>query len=177
MKCRFFSTILILAASAGACSPSFEADLPDVEVTQRDLKIPAALSPVAAADVSVRAAFTLSSSDTAQAKYVNSNVLVHAMRITPTDSQTRLDCIHSASLTVAVDGRQETTIPVAKYDRDPNATPSSDIEVSMPAPVDVTAVWSADKTVVELQVTGQLPTQDWTVDLTLNLSGKITYKY
>jgi hypothetical protein len=46
----------------------------------------------------------------------------------------------------------------------------------MPAPIDITALWSADKTVIELQMAGQLPEQDWTVDVTLTLSGKIKYE-
>jgi hypothetical protein len=36
---------------------------------------------------------------------------------------------------------------------------------------------SADKTVIELQMAGQLPEQDWTVDVTLTLSGKIKYEF
>jgi hypothetical protein len=62
------------------------------------------------------------------------------------------------------------------YERNEEAPSSSVIDVSIPAPVDITTVWSADKTVIELQLAGQLPEQDWTVDVTLNLSGKITYK-
>jgi hypothetical protein len=31
--------------------------------------------------------------------------------------------------------------------------------------------------VIELQAAGQLPEQDWTVDVSLNLSGNITYKF
>jgi hypothetical protein len=47
----------------------------------------------------------------------------------------------------------------------------------MPAPVDITTLWSADKAVIELQMAGQLPEQDWTVDVTLKLSGRITYEF
>ena len=54
---------------------------------------------------------------------------------------------------------------------------SSDIDVSISAPIDITALWSADQAVIELQVEGQLPERDWTVDLTLRLSGKMTYDF
>ena len=47
----------------------------------------------------------------------------------------------------------------------------------MPTPVDITALWSADQTVIELAVAGQLPEQDWTVDVALKLTGKIAYNY
>jgi hypothetical protein len=45
----------------------------------------------------------------------------------------------------------------------------------MATSIDITTLWSADQAVIELQVAGQLPEQDWTVDLTLILSGKMTY--
>jgi hypothetical protein len=61
------------------------------------------------------------------------------------------------------------------YERNEEAPSSSVIDVNIPAPVDIATVWSADKTVIELQMAGQLPEQDWTVDVTLNLSGKISY--
>jgi hypothetical protein len=47
----------------------------------------------------------------------------------------------------------------------------------MSAPIDITALWSTDQAVIELQVAGQLPEQDWTVDLTLRLSGKMAYDF
>jgi hypothetical protein len=62
------------------------------------------------------------------------------------------------------------------YERGEETPDGSVIDVSIPAPVNITTVWSADETVIELQMAGQLPEQDWTVDVTLNLSGKITYK-
>jgi hypothetical protein len=46
----------------------------------------------------------------------------------------------------------------------------------MSAPVDITAPWSPDNTIFEVQISRQLPEQDWTVDATLKLSGKIAYK-
>jgi hypothetical protein len=63
------------------------------------------------------------------------------------------------------------------YDRAADAPAGSAIQVDMPAPVDITTAWTADTTIVELDVAGQLPTQDWTIDVTLKLSGRIAYKY
>jgi len=59
------------------------------------------------------------------------------------------------------------------YERNEEAPSSSVIDVNIPAPVDIATVWSADETVIELQLAGQLPQQDWTVDVTLNLSARL----
>jgi len=47
----------------------------------------------------------------------------------------------------------------------------------MPKPIDITLLWSAAATVIELQMAGRLPEQDWSVDVTLKLGGEITYKF
>ncbi len=62
-----------MAALTGACSPSFEADLSEVEITQRGLTVPAPPAAMATGIVSMPGTFTLSSSDTAWAKRMNSN--------------------------------------------------------------------------------------------------------
>ena len=70
----------VLAALTGACSPSFEADLPDVEITQRGLKMAGVPGAALLGDTSATSSFTFSSS--AWAKRMNSEILVHKVTIT-----------------------------------------------------------------------------------------------
>ena len=106
---------------------------------------------------------------------MGSDVCVRQVRIAASGSQSNLDFIDFAHVTVANPASQEGTTEIVSYDRSQAASTSA-IDVSMPAPIDITALWSADKTVIELQMAGQLPEQDWTVDVTLILSGKIRYE-
>ena len=71
----------------------------------------------------------------------------------------------------------ESTTEIASYVRSVDAQSSSSIEGTRPAPVDVTSLWSADPIVISLRATGQLPEQDWIVDVTLKFSGDITYDF
>ena len=80
-------------------------------------------------------------------------------------------------MTVSALGHPETAIEIMNYDRGPDAPSGSAIEVDIPGPSDITIPWTADQTVFDFQVAGQLPSQNWTIDVTLKLSGKITYKY
>jgi hypothetical protein len=173
MTSRLFSTIPLLAALASACS--FEADLPEVQVTQRGLKMPGAPGTAQVGEVSVTGSYTLSSCNTASVKRMGSDVLVRQVRIAASDSQPSLDFIDFAHVTMTNPASQESTTEIMSYDRSQTAS-TSVIDVNMPAPIDITALWSADKTVIELQAAGQLPEQDWTVDVTLTLSGKIKYE-
>jgi hypothetical protein len=174
MTSRLFSTIPLLAALASACS--FEADLPEVQVTQRGLKMPGVPGAARVGEVSVTGSYTLSSRNTASVKRMGSDVLVRQVRIAASGSQPNLDFIDLAHVTMANPASQESTTEIMSYDRSQTAS-TSVIDVSMPAPIDITALWSADKTVIGLQMAGQLPEQDWTVDVTLTLSGKIKYEF
>jgi hypothetical protein len=173
MTFRLVSTISLLAALASACS--FEADLPEVQVTQRGLKMPGTPGAAGVGEVSVTGSYTLSSGNTASIKRMGSDVLVRQVRIAASDGQPNLDFIDFAHVTMANPASQQSTTEIMSYDRSQTAS-TSVIDVSMPAPVDITALWPADKTVIELQMAGQLPEQDWTVDVTLTLSGKIKYE-
>jgi hypothetical protein len=173
MKLRLF--VPVLAALTGGCSPSFEADLPDVEITQHGLKMAGVPGAAVVGDTSVTSSFTLSPST--WAKRMNSEIFVHRATITDSDSLANLNFIKSARVTAAVSALSEGTTPIMDYERSVDAPSTSVIAVSPPAPIDVTSLWSANQVVIELQVAGQLPEQDWTVDLALNLSGNITYKF
>jgi hypothetical protein len=125
----------------------------------------------------VTTSFTFSSSNTAWAKRMNSEVFLHQVSVAATGGLPNLDFVKVAHLTMADSTSSEKTTEIASYDRGENAQSSSVIEVSTPAPIDITSVWSADNTVIELQMAGRVPEQNWTVDVTLKMAGKITYKF
>jgi hypothetical protein len=177
MTLRLFSIIPVLAALAGACSFSAEADIPEVDVTQHGVIVPGVPSAKRSGDVSVTSSFTFSSSNTAWAKRMNSEVFLHQVTVTATGGVLSLDFIKSARLTMADAANSEAITEIVNYDRCDEAPSSSVIEVSMPKPIDITPLWSADQTVIELAMAGQLPEEDWTVDVGMKLTGKITYSY
>jgi len=175
MALRLSSIIPVLAALASGCSPSFEASLPDVEITQHGLRMAGVPGAAQVGDTSVTSSFTFSSS--AWAKHMNSQVFVHQVTITARGDLPNLDFIKNARVTAAAPAISESATDLVNYERSQDAPSSASVEVTMPAPVDITSLWSAGQVVVELQVAGQLPEQDWTVDVTVKVSGNITYEF
>jgi hypothetical protein len=173
MNARFSTIVPFLAGLASGCSPSFEADLPDVEITQRGLKIAGVPEAALVGDVSVASAFTLSASTVPWAKRLNAEVRVHQVAIAASDERSDLGIIAFARVTAANPAIPGSAAELLSYARTENPSGSA-IEVSLPTPVDITSLWSSNQVLVELQVAGQLPKQDWTVDVTLSLSGRIT---
>ena len=176
MTFRLHSIVPMLAALASGCAPSFQADVPDIEITQRGLKMPGVPGTTPASDTSVASSYTYSLCNAEWAKRLNQDVLVHSITIAASGSVPNLNFVDFAHLTATSPASPEGAIELLSYDRSEATSPNSDIEVSMPAPIDITTIWSADKVVIEVQMAGQLPEQDWTVDVTLNLSGKMTYE-
>ena len=177
MTLRLVSLFVMMTALTGACAPSFEAELNDVEGTQRGVRIPAVPATTTGGDVAVAGGFTLSSTEIAWAKRVNSDVRVHQVKIAVGAGVPNLDFIACARITAAVEGHPETATEIMIYERDDSASVGSVIQVEMPSPVDITTLWTASQTVIGLNIAGHMPAQDWSVDVTLNLSGKINYTY
>ena len=171
------SIIALLALLAGACSFTAEADIPEADVTQRGVGMPGMPQAHLLGDVSVSGSFTFASANTAWAKHMNSEVSVRQVTVTAASGLPNLDFIKSAQLTMSDPTIAESTTEIANYQRSDATLSSSVIDISMPAPVDITTLWSAEKTVIGVQVTGQVPEQSWTVDVTMKLAGKITYNY
>jgi hypothetical protein len=177
MALRLFSILPALTVLASACTPSFESDLDEVDVIQRGLEVPAMPATVDAGDVSVTGAVTLSSSDTAWSKRMNSDVLVHKVTITGGSSLSNLDFVQYLRMTVAASDHPENAIEIMNYERSQGAPSSSVIQADIPAPIDITTPWNASKTVITFKLTGELPAQDWTFDIAMTLSGNVVYKY
>jgi hypothetical protein len=177
MTLRLFSIVPALVTLTAACTFSIEAKVPDVEVTQHGLNMQGVPQANLIGDVSVTSSFTLSSSNTAWAKRMNSQVFVDQVTVLAGDGLANLDFVTAARLTMADPTSSEGTTEIASYERSAGAPSSSVIEANMPTPIEVTRIWSADNTVIELDMSGQLPEQDWTVDVTLKMAGTISYKF
>jgi hypothetical protein len=177
MTLRILPYIPAPATLASACAFSVEADIPEVQITQRGLRMPGVPKAKLAGDVSVSSSFTFSSSNTAWAKSMNSRVFVRQVEVTATGGLDNLDFIKAAHLTMADSEDSGKSTELVSYDQCDGAPSSSVINVSMPKPIDITPLWSAAKTVIELQMAGRLPEEDWAVDVVLKLNGEITYKF
>jgi hypothetical protein len=168
----FFCCCLLLTVAVG-CSPSFQADLQEIEITQRCVPVPGVPASAQGDSLSTTHSFTLSSGRMGWAKKINSDVQIHQVRIAA-NGLPDMSFLELARVTAAAPPAPG-VVEIMSYVRDPLAPASPMIDVSAPAPVDITSLWQAEHTVIELQIAGTLPTQDWTLDLTLTLSGRIAY--
>jgi hypothetical protein len=168
--------IPLIALLAPACMLSAEADMPEVEITQHGIRMPGVDVHKSVSDVSITSQFTFTASNSAWAKRMNSEVVAHQVKVS-SDNLPNLDFVKTASLLMADPKDERLDTRLVDYERPQDAPSSAVLDVSPDDPVDVTQLWSADKTIIELTMSGNMPAEDWFISLTMSLSGKITFKY
>jgi hypothetical protein len=165
------------ALAALGCSLSVEAEIPEVEVTQRGVRFDGVPLGEKLGTVSTSRSFELSSANTAWAKELNSEVYALSVVMRANGNLANLDFIEAARVAMSDCSESLAPVDIIDYERPANTPSSSVIEVATQYPIDVTKLWGAKSTRIEVQVAGRLPEAAWSTDITLRLGGKITYKY
>jgi len=176
MMPRLLPILSVVAILTSACSLSVEADIPEVELIQHGVRMPGVDLRRPVGGVSITSEIIFTSSNSAWAKRMNSEVLTHQVIVT-SENLPDLDFVETASLIMTDPETEGLNTEVVRYQRSKGAPSSSVLDVSPENPVDVTQLWSSTKTVIELTMSGAMPAEDWFVTLTLRLSGRIAYKY
>jgi hypothetical protein len=168
----------LVVATAASCA-QVDAEIPEAKVTQKAVSIEGVPGGELAGEVSITRTFTVTADDLSWAKDLNAEVYAYEVEIKATSGVADLGFIHYARVTIS-DGSTDSTLPpleVVNYARPDNYTPSAVLDVKTTQPVNVTAIWAKKKVVVTMQLAGIFPEQSWTADITLHLSGKISYKF
>jgi hypothetical protein len=166
---------VLALASAGGCA-QVEAEVPAVEVTQKGVAFYGVTGAPAAGEVSGTQSFTLSSDNLSWIKDLNSKVYLTEIDLQATSGVADLGFIHYARVTMADADAPGTAIELVDYTQPDNYTPNPVLAAKTPYPIDLGLVWTAKRILITMTVAGVLPEQSWAVDVTLHLSGKITYK-
>jgi hypothetical protein len=90
-----------------------------------------------------------------------------------------LSFIHYAHISMSDGAKDSTTPPVeiVDYQRPANYVASPIINAPTLSPINVSSVWKSDQVVITLVLAGIFPEQGWQADVTLHLSGKVSYKF
>jgi hypothetical protein len=170
--------LLLLAA----CSPIVDASFSDIEVTRPDIPVPPAM--IAGAS-SVMFSFSFDSTKlgananlTAQSQIVS--VKLRSLELTAKGAVTDLSFIQTLHAFAFVpkaktnfDSTQQ--VEIADYEQRGNQPAGATFSVPLPEPVDILpllqpSVTDQRKIVVVVNLGGQLPSQSWTINVSMSLS-------
>ncbi len=158
---------------AGGCAPSVEADVNRLEITWPSLQFPAVPADLTG-PVSLDRGFDLDGSSATWAKQLNANVQALQVRLHAAGGATSLAFIEDASVAMT-GGEGGAAMEIMSFTRTATTPANADIVVENPRPIDVTKIWSSPSVHVDVAVSGTPPTHAWSMSVTIELSGTLSY--
>lgn len=176
-RSSLFLAFLITGVAAGAagCGISVEADVPEVEVTQKGLAFDGVPLGGLLGEVSVTQSFSQKHQKLELPDGIDTEVKALGVSLTAKTGVQDFSFIHNLRLTMT-DG-VHAPVELINYEQDPGAAPSNVLTMVSANPVNTLDQWKTDAATFTVEVAGTLPTDSWTVDLSIRFAGKIKYEY
>jgi hypothetical protein len=171
--------LILLVASCSGCLMSVTGELTDVEVTEHDVIVPGISRELRTGDVSLSLPSFLAPSEQLGLP-ADSYRSVKIKDVTMVIKSGGTDLAFLRRVRLGVVGLQQylTGSPAAEvgsYDRPPSGAVGDRIELGKRLPVEVVDAWRDSLTVLTFDATGDLPEDDWTVDVIVRLSAVLSY--
>ncbi len=174
---RTVTLVLSLATlSAAGCGLSIEAEIPDVEVTQRGIVFPGVSSASVVGDQSMAKSFSQEHDRIEFPDGINSDVRTLSVKLRATGGVADLSFIHYLRVTMSANDGSE-AIELGVYEPAPGTSAGREISLTTLNPINIFDAWNTESAKFTLEVAGALPQADWTGDVVVRFSGKVKYSY
>jgi hypothetical protein len=165
-----------LGAATAGCGISVEADVPDVQVTQRGVVFQGVPGASLAGDQSMAKSFTQDHDKIEFPDGLDSEVKTLDVSLRATSGVDDLSFIHYLRITMAPDDGSP-GVELGTFEPAAGAAAGKEIHLTTLNPINVFAAWNTSKAKFTLEVVGVLPEHDWSGDVTAHFSGKLKYSY
>jgi hypothetical protein len=165
-----------LVTGAAGCMVSVDAEIPRVEVTQRDLLF--AGVPVAGAlgEVSMTRSFSESHQALDLPAGLTSEVKALDVSLTAKQGISDFSFVRNLRLTMSDESDGADAIELINYERDIAAPASLVLTMVSANPVNTLEKWKTKSALFTIDIAGTLPDTDWSVDVTVRFAGSIHYQ-
>jgi hypothetical protein len=170
--------VLSTLVLAGGCVLSAEGELPDVEVTEHDVAIPAAPANPRGGDVAVTVSFAQKPARAGLNRRSFSEVRVLGVEVSARTGVPDLSFLTSLRLSATSAEAQAAGKPpveLGRYQRTESGAAGAKLVMAHPAPPDVTELWRSAELVFTLEAAGRMPNVAWTADIGLRFEATLTY--
>jgi hypothetical protein len=166
---------LATAASAG-CMVSVEAEIPDVQVTQKGLAFAGVPIGGALGDVSMTQSFSQEHDALDLPEGLTSEVKALEVSLTARAGISDFGFVHYLRLTMSDEGNNANAVELINYERADAAAPSPVLKMIAANPVNALEKWKTKSALFTIDIAGTLPEHDWVADITVRFGGKISYQ-
>ena len=175
---RGWLTVVCAALAAGACGcmVSVDAEIPDVEVTQKGLTFAGVPVGSALGDVSLSRSFSQTHDKLELPEGLTSEVKALDVSLTAKNGITDFGFVRYLRLTMSDDASNANAIELINNEKDPSATASAVLKMVSANPLNALEKLKTESALFTIDVAGTLPDHDWAVDITVRFAGKIHYQ-
>ncbi|HET6282956.1 MAG TPA: hypothetical protein VFH73_18490 [Polyangia bacterium] len=172
----FFSALFAMIATSG-CGLSIEAEIPEVEVTQKGISFEGVPMAGTLGEVSMTRSF--SQQHKALELPAGLDPQVHAIDVTVKATKGIKDFKFLTFLRLAMsdDKNPGKSAELINYQQNPADPASATLTMVSANPVNTLDHWKSDAAIFTMDVAGTLPEVDWSIDITVRFAGSIKYKY
>jgi hypothetical protein len=175
-KSVLFGALALLSLPAGGCMMQVEAEAPEVEITQHDLKFDGVnLAGNGLGDLSLSKSFSQQHQRLDLPAGLDSEVKALGITLTAKSGIENFDFLKNLRLTMSDDVHPP--VELVNYQRVDGAPSTNVLTMESANPVNTLDQWKTDSATFTIEVAGSLPSQDWAVDLAVRFAGKIKYSY
>jgi hypothetical protein len=178
MAVRGLLTLVLatLAAGAGGCMVSVDAEIPNIEVTQKGLTFAGVPIGSALGDVSMTRSFSQTHDKLDLPEGLTSEVKALDVSLTARNGITDFGFVRYMRLTMSDDANDANAIELMNFEKDPSAPPSAVLKMVSVNPLNALEKLKTESALFTVEVAGTLPDHDWAMDITVRFAGKIHYQ-
>ncbi len=168
------STLALCTGAAGCIS--VDAEIPDVEVTQKDLSFDGVPVGSALGDVSMTRTFSQEHGALDLPEGLNPEVKALAVSLTAKSGIKDFAFVRYLRMTMSDTSDNSNAVELINYERDDAAPPNNVLNMIAANPVNALEKWKTKSALFTIDVAGTLPDNDWTADVTIRFAGTIHYQ-
>ncbi|HET6145922.1 MAG TPA: hypothetical protein VFH68_00195 [Polyangia bacterium] len=168
--------LALACAGAAGCIVSVEAEIPDVEVTQKGLVFSGVPMGGARGDVSMTQSFSQEHDALELPDGLTSEVKAFEVSLTARQGISDFSFVHYLRLTMSDASNNSNAIELIDYVRDDSAVPSPALKMIASNQVNALEKWKTRSALFTIDIAGALPERDWVADITIRFGGKIRYQ-
>jgi hypothetical protein len=174
MKTAKLSSVLFSAmVLLGTGCVSVEAEIPEVEITQKDLGFDGVPISALIGDVSVSHKFSQKHKKLDLPSGLDSEIKALGVSIIARKGLKDFGFLHNLRLTMSDDVHPPVTL--IDYQQAPGAAPTDVLTMKSANPVNTFEQWKTESATFTIDVAGTLPEQAWTVDMSVRFGGSFKY--
>lgn len=171
----FAAAAALLSTGAAGCALSVEADVPEIEVTKKDIAFEGVAIAAALGDVSMTKSF--SQKHTALDLPEGLTTEVHAIDVTLKAASGIKDFtfLRMLRLTMADETNPAKSIELINYQQQPGGGAGDTLTMVSANPVNAMEEWKSESAIFTIDVAGTLPAEAWSADVVMRFAGSIKY--